>query len=313
MRRVFVVLSLLAGCAAPEVDLERSGLLACDLVADEPCEADGVCAAGRCYRPQEQPRVEILSPEVPAFARYEPGAGQIPVVLRVVSNADLQSDDEADAVGPLGALEVVVDGEIVDTIDGGDPSSGMDVPISLANTPGVHRISVQLLQPDGTPYDNDAARARLVYFVTEDDRAYVAITRPWPGDAIPGSTQQVAVEVQTFNFDIVPAGLRPLEDMGHVHLHYGDDVTSCWRERACDARAAAIVDRAEDNGVGTGIALFPSTGVEQTTLGAVLRNADHGPYLVPFAECSVLQPPASCDVITDTIEIRRTAEPSPQP
>ncbi len=306
MRGLVAVWIALAGCAAPDVDFGRSGVFACEPDADSPCENDGICAAGLCYLADEQPRVEIISPEVPAFSRYEPGASAIPVALRVVSNANFGSADPED--GPPGSLQITVDSVVVAQADSGDPISGLDIPVSITNTPGPHRIAVQLLRTDGTPYDNEAARARLAYFVVEDDQAYVAVTKPWPGDEIPGRTQQLDVEVATFNFEIVPAGLSASEGIGHVHMHYAEDIRTCYLERVCDARAAAIIDRAADNGVGMGLALFPSTEAESTTVSVVLRGVDHSPYLVPFSDCNVLEPPASCSVITDTIAIERTAD-----
>lgn len=304
MRRAVLLFLGLVGCAPDSVDFDRSGLFACESEDGVPfCENGGVCAAGRCYAPGEQPRVEIVSPEVPAFSRFEPGQSDLPVNLRVVTNAVL--DDASPDAGPRGSLEITVDGELVTTLDGGDASGGVDVPLVVANTVGIHRIAARLIEPDGDAYDNDAAFAGVVYFIVEDDEPYVAITRPWPGDTFDLDTTEIDVQVQSFNFTIVPAGLSATEGRGHVHLHYGDDIGTCFLERACDAGPISIVDRALDNGVGAGPGLLPSAAEGEVILSAILRNVDHGPYLLPFETCDVLEPPASCTIVTDAITIER--------
>ncbi len=292
------------GCAPADVDFDRPGLFACQSEDGVPlCEDDGVCSAGRCYAPEDQPRIEIVSPEIPAFSRYEPGAAEIPVNLRLVSNATLEEDSRDS--GPRGTIEVSVDGVVVAMLDGGDVSAGVDVPTTLANTVGIHRISATMLQLDGEPYDNDAAFARLAYFVVAEDEPYIAITRPWPGETFSTDTAEIDVEVQAFNFAIVPAGLSATQARGHAHIHYGDDIGTCFLERACDAGPISIVDQALDNGVGRGPGLLPSGDSASVTLSAILRNVDHGPYLLPFEECNVVDPPPTCGVVTDAITIHR--------
>lgn len=308
MRKNWLLLSLvgLSGCLTNTPDPGLGGVYVC--AAQEDCPAGLSCLQQVCEA-IELPHIEILNPE-DGFAYDFALAADHPEFLSISAiNFTLRPLAESnDKVPGEGHLVVFVDGEEVTKVDSGDLSGGVQVPITIPNVPGVHRIHVQARLNDGTNYDNDDAVARTMIWV-DDGRKHVAIRLPWPGDTFPLDEQLINAEVAVFDpspTNKITIG-PPNTGVQHVHMFYDESFPECIETPMCFVSYEGIVPSDEDD---FGPVLLPSAGAGPVSLTAVVMVFDHTLYEYPdplfVPDPGDPDAPAPNIPIFSSIEIQRT-------
>jgi hypothetical protein len=257
----------LGACLTNIPDPELGGVYAC--LVDEDCPGTQSCLQKTCEA-IDLPHVEILSPEDEQPLPF----GTAHDVVLSIAATDLvlrPRSQSAAAVPGEGHLVVFVDDEMVEEIDTGDLSGGVQMNITIPDTPGAHRIRVQARLNDGTDYDNTGATARNIVWV-DDGRQHVALRTPWPGDKFTLDQQLVNAVAAGFNGIEIGA---PKTGVQHVHVFYGDAFPACFEDPNCMAGYAGIVPSNEND---FGPLNLPAAGAGMVTLTAVVMNPDHTLY-----------------------------------
>lgn len=310
-------LGLLAatGCFTNELDPSIAGVFACGREADgADCPDDMSCSSGRCEADATLPRVTISGPADGDFQAFDPDAGDTiaETILFSVSGdftlVDPASTDEH--VYGEGHVIITVDGTQVATItDGVALAGGREIPVDIPNTVGAHRIAVELRRNDGEPYDHRDSSQRNLFWLS-DGTPRIAITKPWPGERVPLGEEVIDVEVGVVDFQLAVAGTAPIQGQGHAHIHYDDPFPECV-DSACDGGYIVIADAPLEGGKFAEpsenvIARLPEEdSARDVELTAILRHADHPPYLLPDSGDGVTFPPETGEIVIDTITIRR--------
>jgi hypothetical protein len=215
-----------------------------------------------------------------------------------------------------GKVRISIDGVVVvETFS--DAGEVLDIS-GLA--PGAHRIELQAIHGDGTPYSNPSAYTYTSFFVQSDNamRPLVAIMYPPPGQLHPiDEPLQLRVAVRNFNLvdagtdckvptdcdpfdplavDCIPACNEP--PSGHVHVYIIPDYPDCLQDTPIGCNGDYVLsmrtNEVEGNEV-TGelpVDTFDATGA--TTLSVALQYNDHDPF------------PAKSFIIYDSIEVHVT-------
>lgn len=239
-----LVLSGLTACYSAEFDPNADEVFVCSL--DEECNAGSTCEAGLCVV-NEGPELEITGPE-PLVALAE-GASTFDLTIRGSSLTLVEPGGEP--VEGEGYIEVNIDGlNVLDAVEqtqisDGNLATGIVVTgIELPDlTTTIHRVSAQAFRADGTPYLNQNATARQVFFRNKPDPLFtdeggllpqIAVLEPWPGEEIP-ATEEVTVSVGAINWTWdTPAAGGVVKDPadpdtvkeGHTHIYFNLDEAS---------------------------------------------------------------------------------------
>lgn len=277
-----------SGCFNEELDSARTGVFAC--VESDECPDSQVCVNRRCEAEDSLPTIEIRSPEPAFIATFQPDV--VPTVSDTIRIAAVGGDfelvdpnEEDEHVFGQGHLVVTLDAEQVATVTEGDLTAGVVVPVEIQNFPGAHRVTVVAMRNDGERYDFEGSSARVLFWF-DDGRSHVAISDPWPGSTVSRDAQEVDIEIQTLNFDIVPAGNGCQTAQGHVHVHYNDPFPDCPSDvNDCDDRYITIVQSGSPTVLAAGRGGFPAEGEAKVIeLTAVARHIGHLVYTDGFPE-----------------------------
>lgn len=259
----------LSGCLTNVPDPELGGVYAC--VTQEDCPATLSCLQQVCEA-IELPQVEILSPE---DGRPFPFGEQHELILSIAAtNLVLRPLAESNqAVPGEGHLVVFVDEELVATVDTGDLSGGVQMPIEVDDVGGAHRIRVQARLNDGTNYDNEGANARNIIWI-DDGLQHIALRKPWPGDKFTLDSQLIQAEVAVMDNSEITIG-PPNTGVQHVHVFYDQTFPDCIEDSLCFQSYTGIVPNDDDS---FGPLALPAAGAGEATLTAVVMQFDHTEY-----------------------------------
>ncbi len=306
-----------SGCFSTELDSAAVNAFACGKDAgDAPCPDDQTCSLGRCRDTDAIPRLTIDAPTDGESIAFAADVGDtFDTVLQFAVGGEFElvdPDSKSEHVFGEGHIVVSVDGTPLPPLTSGIVGGGREVGISIPNTVGVHRISVELRRNDGERYDHGDAVVRNLFWMS-DGTPRVAVTRPWPGETFSLDEQIVDVEVGVVDFEIVNAGVAAMMRQGHVHVHYDDPFPECpERNDGCDGGYIVIADSPTDE---TGRFAVPNESIiarlpdeaspRQVEVTAILRHIDHKAYRLPDEGDDVVFPPDEGDTIFDTITIER--------
>lgn len=261
-----LALLVLGGCTA-ETEIQT-----CTVQAD--CPAALSCLQGVCET-ITLPQVEILSPEDGKPYPWM-GDGSVHTETLSITASDLilrPLAESSERVLGEGHLVVFVDEVEVATIDAGDPNGSLQVEITFADSPGVHRVRVQARLNDGTDYDNPGGSARNLIWV-DDGHEHVALRVPWPGDEFSLEQQLVDVEVAVLSGAIT---IGPPSSGQHNAMIYHDALPfdMCITDPLCLSSYNGFVPNDNDE---FGPVLLPESGGGTETLTALVNNSDHTVY-----------------------------------
>jgi hypothetical protein len=219
----------------------------------------------------ELPRIQILNPE--DEEKYPFGSEHNDILSVSGTNLTLRARAaSSEAVPGEGHLVVFVDEVEVAVIDSGDISAGVQTAITIPDTPGAHRVRVQVRLNDGTDYDNEDASARNLVWV-DDGREHVALRKPWPGEVFGLESGLIDAEVATLGgIEIGP----PNTGKEHVHVYYDAVFPGCLTDPVCDAGYNGVVPSNDDT---FGPVLLPASAAGMVTLTAVVAEAGHTTYV----------------------------------
>jgi hypothetical protein len=259
-----------SGCLTNVPDPALGGVYACEVQED--CPESLSCLQKVCEA-AELPIITIVNPEeqqpYPFGTVHDEflNISGVNFVLRPLAESN-------DAVPGEGHIVVFLDGEEIATVDNGDLTGGVGMPISIPDTPGAHRIHAQARFNDGTNYDNEGAVARRLVWV-DNGRKHVALRSPWPGDSFPVDAFALQAEVAVFDpLGIVEIG-PPMTGKQHVHVYYNKTFPDCFLEPICYMDYEGVVP--SDDSV-FGPVFLPSAGAGPAVLTATIMEADHSIY-----------------------------------
>jgi hypothetical protein len=288
------------GCFVDEFDPNRSGVFSC--AQDVDCLDGERCADSRCFDAAELPTVEF---------KVDPTTGEARVRSIIGGQLGIALSGSGLTVQPVGGEHVFGEGHFVITIDGVELDTvdsaslnnyALDYPV--ASTVPVQRLVVQLMHNDGAPYTHLGAKATALAHI-DDGEPNVSILTPWPGSTvIPNADGAIDIELRIFNFDPQridadhdgePDGA---EGNGHVHVYNDGRLPECAIANDCSTSVDNYRPLTGDEGI-----LPIPPGVTELTVGALLVNALHCPY-VAGAELSQCEgaPAPIFDEIAVTID-----------
>ncbi len=287
-----------SGCFTAEFDPDLANVFACE--SDEACIEGESCVADRCRADEDLPRVALVEdPDTPARV-FE--VLNSTVTLTLEGNLDVVAQG-SDPVFGEGFFQVKLDDVVLAEIDN-QALDGFSLDFPVQSNAPIQRLAVTLFQSDGTPYTHAGAKATgLTVDATVTD-AMVSIITPWPGDTVvPSEDGTIDVEVRTFNFDpqLIDADKDGEPDGtagdGHIHIYNDGLLPSCASANTC----SLSVDNYRPFTSEAGSMPVPD-GVTELTVGALLVNALHCPY-VDGADLSVCEgaPSPVFDQISVTI------------
>jgi len=271
---------VLVGCLAQRVDEAPSGTFVC--AEENDCDDGEHCILGICEA-AAGPRLEIRHPE--AFDRLAmPDDPSMPIAIPISIGGDnlelVEPHGSSDDEPGLGYVEVVVDGEVVTRVTGGNLVAGVAAEVAIAAVPGAHRISAIARTPSGARYDNiESTGTRLVW--VDDGRPHVAFVQPWPGKGISVQETSVEVELAAINFTFVPFDVDVEGPHGHAHVHYDDPFPACAADPECDCCYVAVVapeSQSAQRPISAWLELPPAAAGD-ATLSIILRDNSHAPLL----------------------------------
>lgn len=267
--RTFGLLALLSlGACTTEPEVHT-----CEVQED--CPASTFCLQQVCET-TPLPSVHINNPEdeIP-YPWKNDGTAHTVMLDIVASNLTLRPlAESSERVVGEGHLVVFVDEVEVATIESGDVQGGVQMEITVEDTPGAHRLRVQARLNDGSDYDNEDGSARNIMWV-DDGLQHVALREPWPGD-------EFSLEAQTFNAEIAVLGDEiaigpPTSGLQHVNVYVDADepFEDCIVEPTCFFDYEGIVPADDDP---FGPVYMPESAAGPATLTVVVMNSDHTLY-----------------------------------
>ncbi len=302
----------LGGCYTVDFDPTSGGAFVCSLADEGDCPGGLTCVNGRCEDEGALPSLSVLSPEdeivLETSATIVGGADPYALSIRIQGSLDLIGATAGeDHVFGQGHVAVFVDGEEQTIVDEGGIGSSTRVDVEiLNNVPGAHRIALQARRNDGVDYDNDGALATRLFWLENElevgQRPFVAIKSPWPHTVFSTDDEDVAVELTTRNFTLMPPNTTQNDAQGHSHVYYETTWPDCVLEvEGCDKDYLGVVG-ADGNGT---IFTAPASGEQTATITAVLRHIDHFPYGFPF-QCDPATEFDQCGPIFDEVTVIRS-------
>lgn len=287
----------LVGCYTVEFDEATPDVYYC--TEDSECGSDQACVIFRCVD-DSGPQVRITLPE--PLTLIDQGEAEL-VVDYAVSSFTI-SDSNAVVEGQ-GKILASIDNQEFSTLAVTDDGVALDISAGLP--PGAHRLWVQAVYGDGTPYTNPGATAFVVFFVEESgsDRPQVAITTPGPNRTHKvGEPLEVSVSVR--NFEIVDNGndchvdegcdpwaegatCAPtdceLGDQGHAHIYIEPEYPACLFDTPIGCNGDYILslrpsDSVSSNG-SSATGTIPGNRFTEPgtfTFSASLQYNNHDPY-----------------------------------
>lgn len=261
-----LALLVLGGCTT-ETEVQT-----CAVQAD--CPASLSCLQGVCEA-IPLPQVEILSPEDGMIYPWMDDGSVHTETLNIrASDLVLRSMAESsERVLGEGHLVVFVDEVEVATIDAGDAAGGLQLEVTFADSPGVHRVRVQARLNDGTDYDHPDGSARNLIWV-DDGHEHVALRVPWPGDTFSLEEQLVDVEVAVMNGAITIGPPSSGQQNAKVY-HDALPFDMCLTDPGCLNSCNGIVPSDDDE---FGPLLLPESDGGTETLTALVNNSDYTVY-----------------------------------
>ncbi|MFO7566288.1 MAG: hypothetical protein R6X02_26835 [Enhygromyxa sp.] len=307
-RLLALALAGLAGCYTVTFEEDRPEVYYC--VEDSDCLASQACEQFRC--------VSDIGPEL-RLTLPEPRTLVTGSELTVdFSPTDFVISDSNQKVEGEGKVHISIDGGVIEQTV---VTKGALVDISALGGGG-HRVEIQAVYGDGTPYTNPSSYDHTAFFIEDEnpDRPQVAILYPPPGYLhLAGEPLQVEVAVRNFalvdagNDCKVPSDCDPFDaaspecvpscedpPSGHAHIYLIDNYPACLNNTpiGCNGDYVLSMRPSETNTSGAVVIgevdsrFIDTTGPMQLTVS--LQYNDHDPY------------PAKSFVIYDSIEIHVT-------
>lgn len=297
---------VLVGCYSADFDAQRSDVYYCS--ADADCLESQACARFRC--------VDDLGPQarlsLPEPLTLVPTAADELIVDFEIGEFSISESNEV--VDGQGKVRVRID----DLIDELVVTEGAVIDIAGALEPGAHRVEIEAVHGDGSPYENPGARDYEVFFLDHPaiGRPQVAITSPGPSYVhVVGEPLEVTLAVR--NFEIVDSGsdcppptdCDPFVDAdclpscevapsGHAHVYLESDYPGCLADTPINCNGDyALSMRPVGDVEGGGSEVRGVIDAERFEtpgtylISASLQYNDHDPY------------PAQSSVIIDQFEI----------
>jgi hypothetical protein len=243
-------------------------------VVQEDCPASLSCLQQVCES-ITLPHVQVRNPEDGLIYPWNnDGMGHTQIVDIRASDLVLRPlAESSERVLGEGHLVVFVDEVEVATIDSGDLSEGVQVEITIDDTPGVHRLRVQARLNDGTDYDNREGSVRNLMWV-DDGRPHVALRLPWPGDAFSHDEQIIDGDVAAIG-DGISIGSNSGQQ--HTFIFYDSEpFDECLMNRVCFLSYVGVVPNDEDP---YGPIWLEESAANTGTLTVQVMNFDHTPYM----------------------------------
>lgn len=293
----------LAGCYSNAFDEVITNVYYC--VENSDCLSSQACQQFRCVS-DSGPHLQLSLPEPLTLVTTTQLTVDFSSTDFVLSDANHFKEGE-------GKVRISIDGEVVTESYSKD---GELVDIT-ALEPGAHRIEIQAIYGDGTPYSNPSSYAYTAFFIESDNsqRPQIAIVYPPPGQIHPmGEPLQVRVAVR--NFDLVDAGTDckvptdcdpfdtaavdcipscPNPPSGHVHVYIIPDYPACLLNTPIGCNGDYVLSMRTAEVVGSEVTgelpaeLFETAGPMQ--LSVSLQYNDHDPF------------PAKSHIIYDALEV----------
>jgi len=272
---------MMAACYTAEVDPQ--------LEATYPCEKNSDCALGQtciidvCSDGTTLlgPSVEILGPEL--LQVFPAGSNtQFPIV---VGGEGLElGDPGGDNVRGEGHVDVLIDGQVVQTITSGDLEGRVQTDAqTLPSAPGLHRVEVIARQNDGTAYPNEQARLVSAFWI-DDGNEHVAFLQPAPGTEIQiGEGDELEIEVVTLNFALVNPGLVPTDELtaprqGHVHVFFDRQIPECLPDCNFNYESTGFPSQTPVSRLVVEGGIVGASTPGTFPLSVVAQNSAHEPY-----------------------------------
>lgn len=270
------------------------------------CLESQACAQFRCVD-DRGPQITLTIPESDPLTPFPQTTSMIAVDFDVADFTLSDSNDKIDGQGKV--LISVDDGDIsMVTFNEGDQLAlGGNLPV------GAHRITVQAVHGDGTPYENPGASDFTAFYIQGAvGEPQVALTYPGPGHVhVKDEPLRVSVDVRNFSFtdngndchvdgclpweegvECIPVedGCSDISKTGHVHVYLLDDYPACLGDQPINCngdylltlRPGEAVESDSDSVTG----LIPADRFDETgdfTLTVSLQYNDHDPYPHPGA------------------------------
>lgn len=296
----------LAGCYSNAFDEAAPNVYYC--VENSDCLSMQACQQFRCVS-DVGPRLQLSLPEPLTLVTSD----QLTVDF---STSNFELSESNHFIEGEGKVRISIDGKIV-----ADSYSEAGELIDITNLePGAHRIEIQAIYGDGTPYRNPSAHAFTAFFIESDnpERPQVAISYPPPGHMhVLGEPLQLRVAVRNFELltsgtdckaptdcdpfdpaavDCVPSCSKP--PGGHLHLYLLDDYPECLNDLPIGCNGDYVLsmktptEGSEEVIAELAAELFDTPG--PVTLTVTLQYNDHDPY------------PAKSFVIYDSLQVHMT-------
>lgn len=306
-RLLALALAGLAGCYTVAFDEERPDVYYCVDKVD--CLAEQACKQFRCVS-DIGPRLELKNPEPEALVTSSPMTVGFTPTDFVITESNHKVEGE-------GKVRITIDSGVIEqTVD----TNGALIDISALGA-GPHRVEIQAVYGDGTPYPNPSAYDYNAFFIPDvnPDRPQVAIAYPPPGH-LHLKDEPLRVKVAVRNFKLVDGGsdckpptdcdpfdpnstecIRECEEAtGHAHVYLRDDFPECLNDTPIGCSADYVLSMRTSNTNNSGkeatdeveAKYFDKTGPMQLTVA--LQYNDHDPY------------PAKSFTVYDTIEVHVT-------
>lgn len=308
MRRLSFVLALPAafalggsvGCYTVDFDETLSNVYYCQTSAD--CGENQACWQFRCVD-DTGPALTVTGPEALQNLTFD--AEMLTVNYSATNFTISDSNNVVEGEGKIAVSIVGTDISTISVIE-----QGAQLNISTLG-PGTHRVLVQAVRGDGTPYENPSASVHTVFYIEDANatRPQVAIASPAPGYVhIVGEPLEVVVA--TRNFDIVDSGEDcripdgcdpwgpdmmpvpadclpecPVVPTGHPHVYMLSNYPACLDNAiSCNGDYVLSLRTGELASVGSGekvTGIIPETVFTEAgtfTFSAGLQYNDHEPY-----------------------------------
>jgi len=296
----------LAGCYSNAFDEAITNVYYC--VENSDCLSSQACDQFRCVS-DSGPHLQLTLPEPLTLVT----STQLTVDF---SSTDFTLSEANHFKEGEGKVRISIDGEVV-LESFSEAGELVDI---TGLEPGAHRIEIQAIYGDGTPYDNPSASDYTAFFVESDNpqRPQVAIAYPPPGQLhVLGEPLQLRVAVR--NFELVTQGTDckvptdcdpfdpaavdcipscPAAPSGHVHVYLLDNYPDCLLDTPIGCNGDYVVSmKTPSDGGGEVVGELPADLFETTgpvNLSVSLQYNDHDPY------------PSKSFIIYDSVEVHMT-------
>jgi hypothetical protein len=275
--------------------------------SSDECLESQACAQFRCVD-NSGPKINLTLPESDPLTPFPPTTSQIAVDFSV---ADFTLSDSNDKVDGQGKVRISID---EGTISMTTVNEGDQLELNQALPVGAHRVVVEAVHGDGTPYENPGARDFTAFYIEGAvGEPQIALTYPGPGHVhVKGEPLRVSADVRNFELvdngndchvegcepwndgDCVPleANCSDISKTGHVHVYMLDDYPACLADQPINCngdylltlRPGEALEADSDSVTG----LIPADRFEETgsfTLTVTLQYNDHDPY--PHADAVI--------------------------